>query len=260
MVPTERLTAELRELGLARGSTVMVHTSLRSLGWVVGGAQAVFDALRGAVGPEGTLVMPTQSWQLCDPAVLREAPASWWPTIRETLPLYDPAVTPSQSMGAVAELFRTTPGAIRSAHPHRSITAAGPRARRITARHPLASPAGEDSPLGVLVDLDAQILLLGVSAAKATILHLAEHRATYPGKRTVPNGVAMLVGGRRRWVAFEELAVQDHDFVDVVDGFAQETGLVRSGAAGDATALLMPARELVEYATDWFTAHRKPGV
>ncbi|MGY5764796.1 aminoglycoside N(3)-acetyltransferase [Brachybacterium sp. DNPG3] len=255
-VTRERLTADLHALGLRPGAAAMVHTSLSSLGWVVGGAQTVLDALRDAVGPEGTLVMPAQSWQLCDPAVLQDAPESWWPMIRESLPLYDPATTPSQAMGAVAELFRTLPGTLRSGHPHRSITAAGPHAQRITARHPLDSPAGEDSPLGALVALDAQVLLLGVTAAKATVLHLAEHRASYPGKRGLANGVAMLVDGRREWVGFEELDVDDSDFVAVADAFAAETGLVSTGSVGDAAAQLLPARELVDFAAGWFSANR----
>lgn len=255
-VTRSQLVADLRALGLPAGATAMVHTSLRSLGWVIGGPQTVLEALREAVGPEGTLVMPTQSWQLCDPAMLEEAPAEWWPTIRENLPLYDPAVTPSQTMGAVAELFRTTPDARRSPHPHRSITAAGPNAERITASHPLDSPSGEQSPLGTLVELDSWILLLGVTAAKVTALHLAEHRATYPGKQNKPNGVAMIVDGLRQWVTWEELDVHDHDFVAVTDAFAANTGLVRTNQVGDATAHLIPMRPLVEYAADWFTAHR----
>lgn len=255
-VTRPQLVANLRDLGLPTGSTVMVHTSLRSLGWVIGGAQTVLEALREAAGPEGTIVMPTQSWQLCDPALLKEAPSQWWATIRENLPLYEAATTPSQTMGAVAELFRTTPGALRSPHPHRSITAAGPHAARITTRHPLESPSGELSPLGALVNLDAWILLLGVTAAKITALHLAEHRATYPGKRTIPNGVAMIVDGRRQWVTWEELDVHDEDFVEVTDAFAADTGLVRTHQVGDATAHLIPMRPLVEYATDWFTSHR----
>ena len=255
-VTTDQLVADLCALGVQAGMTLMVHTSLRSLGWVVGGPQAVLEALRDAVGPDGTLVMPTQSWQLCDPAFLKEAPAEWWPTIRDHLPLYNQATTPSQTMGAVAELFRTTPGALRSPHPHRSITAVGPRAARITARHRFDSPAGEESPLGALVDLDASVLLLGVTAAKTTILHLAEHRAAYPGKQTVPNGAAMLVDGRRTWVTWDELDVHDHDFEDVAEAFATDTGLVRTGRVGDARAQLLPARPLVEYAADWFSNHR----
>lgn len=255
-ITADRLVADLTDLGVPVGGTVMVHTSLRSLGWVVGGAQTVLAALRDTVGPDGTLVMPTQSWQLCDPAFLRETPPSWWPTIRDHLPLYDPATTPSQTMGVVAELFRTTPGAIRSPHPHRSVTAAGPLATRIAQRHPLHSPAGEDSPLGALVELDAAVLLLGATAAKATVLHLAEHRATYPGKRYVSNGVAMLVDGHREWISWQELDVHDHDFADVTEAFAADTGLVRTHRVGASPAQLLPVRPLVEYATGWFTTHR----
>lgn len=252
-----RLAADLRGLGVPDGGTVMVHTSLRSLGWVVGGAQTVLAALRDAVGPEGTLVMPTQSWQLCDPAFLQEAPSAWWPTIRAHLPLYDPALTPSQTMGIVAELFRTTPGAIRSPHPHRSVTAVGPQAERVAARHRLDAPTGEESPLRALVDLDASVLLLGVTGAKITALHLAEHRADFPGKRTVANGVAAVVDGRREWLSWQELDVHDEDFEEVADAFVAETGLARAGLVGAAPAQLLPARPLVDFATEWFTSHRQ---
>ncbi len=256
-ITKERLVADLRGLGLDGGATVLVHTSLRSLGWVIGGAQTVLEALRDAVGPEGTIVMPSQSWQLCDPAFLREAPEEWWPTIRENLPFYDPAISPSQTMGIVAELFRTTPGACRSPHPHRSVSAVGPNAARITATHPCDAPVGEESPLAVLAELDAQVLLLGVSAGKMTALHLAEYRASYPSKRTVRNGVAQLVDGKREWVAWDELDVHDEDFVEVVDAFAGDTDLVRRGVVANATAQLIPVRPLVDYATDWFSENRQ---
>jgi hypothetical protein len=82
------------------------------MGSVIDGAQSVVQALLGAVGPTGTLVGPAPSWQLCDPAYLADpaVPEEAWPLIRDTLPVFDPAVTPSQTMGAVAELLRTYPG------------------------------------------------------------------------------------------------------------------------------------------------------
>ena len=59
-ITKEHLVADLRALGLDDGATVMVHTSLRSLGWVIGGAQTVLEALREAVGEACTIVMPSQ--------------------------------------------------------------------------------------------------------------------------------------------------------------------------------------------------------
>lgn len=250
------LAADLTRLGLDSGSIVMVHTSLTSLGWVIGGEQAVLDALRDAVGGDGTIVMPTQSWHLCDPAFLADQPPQWWPTIRDNLPVYDPAITPTRTMGAVAELFRTIPGTLRSPHPHRSIAANGPAAATITAVHDLDSPAGERSPLKALYDLDATVLLLGTTPAKMTILHLAEHRATWPSRHLVRNGTARIIDGIRTWTSWDELWLEDDDFTAAVDAFTADGGHTRTGTVGHAHARLLPARALVDFAADWFSSHR----
>ena len=116
------LVTHLAACGLREGQTVLVHTRLSALGWVVGGAQAVIQALLQVLGPTGTLMMPSQTWKNLDPSggVHRHVPEAWWPTIRAHWPGYDPATTPSIGMGVVAELFRTWPGAQRSHHPVRS--------------------------------------------------------------------------------------------------------------------------------------------
>lgn len=251
-----QLATDLTSLGVTPGMTIMVHTSLKSLGWVIGGEQAVLEALRDAVGPAGTLVMPAQSWQLCDPAFLRQEPQEWWPLIREHLPVYDSAVTPTRTMGAVAELFRTIPGTRRSAHPHRSIAANGPHADAITAVHDLDCPAGERSPLRALYDLDGSVLLLGASPATTTVLHLAEHRADWPSKHLVANGAAVVENGVRTWETWQELWPEDEDFVDVVEAFAAATGRHAVGNVGEAPSRLLPVRPLVDYAAGWFSTHR----
>ena len=253
------LVTDLHGIGVEHGDVVMAHTSMRAIGWVIGGEQAVIDALLQSVGLSGTLVMPTQSWQLCDPAFLGEdhVPESWWPVIREQLPAYHPARTPTRTMGAVAELFRTYPGTARSAHPHRSISANGPHTAAITARHDLDSPAGERSPLPQLYDLNARVLLLGVGPRKMTALHLAEYRATYPGKRAVPNGGPVLIDGGRVWEIWEELDVHDHDFASVTEDFAHHhPELVNAGTIGAAPSVLLSMTALIDHAAAWFSANR----
>ena len=118
-VTRSSLASDLRALGLVEGATVIVHTSMARLGPVIGGAQAVIVALLDTLGERGTLVMPAHSGQLSDPAHWRAPPApeAWWDTIRQEMPAYDPALTPTRNMGAVAESFRTYPGVRRSAHP-----------------------------------------------------------------------------------------------------------------------------------------------
>lgn len=259
-VPVTRvsLVRDLRRLGVPPGVTLLVHSSLSALGWVVGGEQTVLLALRDVIGARGTLVMPTQSWQLCDPAYLNDPaiPRTWWQRIRRSLPAYDPQSTPTRTMGAVAELFRTQPRALRSGHPHRSFAAAGPRAGEIVAHHVLESPVGEQSPLRALYDLDTMVLMLGVGHDKMTALHLAEHRCEYPGKHHVRNGAPITVDGRRQWREWEELWVADDDFDAVAVAFAASTGLQRSGPVGEAQAHLVPMRALVDFAAKWFPEHR----
>lgn len=259
-VTVEKLVRDLDDLGVTRGSVVLAHISLSRLGRVVGGEQAVIQALLGMVGPSGTVVMPAQSWQLCDPEYLNDpdVPSEIWPLIRDHLPAYDPAVTPTRTMGAVAELFRTIPGAVRSAHPHRSFAALGPHAAEIVAVHDLDSPNGERSPLKAMYDLDARTLLLGVGHAKSTILHLAEHRSGTLTE-TVRNGAPLVVDGRRTWVEYDETVVQDDDFDDVGADFARDTGLQRAGRVGNATGRLVPQRPFVDFASRWFAEHRAVG-
>jgi aminoglycoside 3-N-acetyltransferase len=258
LVTHDTLSRDLAALGVAPGMVVLAHVSLSSLGCVVGGEQTVVAALRSALGDSGTLVMPSQSWQLCDPAYLADpaVPKEWWPAIRDNLPVYDAATTPTRTMGVVAEYFRGLPDTRRSGHPHRSFAAAGANAARITARHDLASPVGDGSPLRAMYELGGHALLLGVGHDKSTTLHLAEDRSSYPSKQRVRNGAPLMVEGVRRWVEFEELRVLDHDFEAVAAAFAADTGHLRGGKVGRADACLVPQRPLVDYAARWFRQHR----
>jgi aminoglycoside 3-N-acetyltransferase len=146
----------LREL-LTPGSLVVVHSSFKSI--AEGSPQDLITALRDALGPDGTLVMPSMS--------------------DDDDHVFDPASTPYRAMGVVADSFWRLPGVLRSDNPS-SFAAVGPLAAAITAPHPLAPPHGIDSPVGRVAALGGQVLLLGVDHSANTTVHLAESLARVP--------------------------------------------------------------------------------
>ena len=111
VVIKEDIVKELKQIGLKRGDAVMVHTSLKSMGYICGGAQTVIEALLEVVGEDGTIMMPTQSWRNLDPeeGVHWEADKNDWQLIRDNWPAYDKNITPTNTMGAVAAMFRQWP-------------------------------------------------------------------------------------------------------------------------------------------------------
>lgn len=264
VVPTEQTTphtagslaSQLRALGLSAGDVVMLHSSMRSLGYVVGGPQAVVQALLDVLGHDGTLVVPTHTTDNTDPAGWRNPPVpeAWWPTIRAGTPGYDPARTPSHWMGVLAELVRTWPGALRSGHPQVSCAALGRYAAEIIDSHPLEEPHGDRSPLGAIHRLHGKVLLLGVGHRSNTSLHLAETRLEAPPRATAHASV-LRPDGSSDWVSWEEVIADEDDFEKLGAAF-DETGAVTIGPVGEATARLMSQRALVDFGTEWMTRYR----
>ncbi|MGE0625915.1 MAG: aminoglycoside N(3)-acetyltransferase [Pseudomonadales bacterium] len=252
------LARDLRALGVQSGMLLNVHSALSRLGWVVGGVQTVVQALIDVLGETGTLMMPSHSAQLSDPANWRHPPApeQWWDTIRAEMPAYDPARTPTRLMGAIPEAFRCWPGVMRSGHPQTSHAALGPLAAGIVAEHPLDCLFGDASPIGKLYALDGHVLLLGVGHGNNTALHLAEDRASFPSKTRHTEGAPLVIDGERRWQNFRPLKVSSDDFPALGEAFAA-TGRERRGRIGAAEAILMRARDVVDFARPWFEANRR---
>jgi aminoglycoside 3-N-acetyltransferase len=217
-----RVIDELRALGVREGGVLLVHTSFCAVRPVEGGPLGLIAALRGALGPEGTLVMPAMT---------------------DGQTVFDPASTPTVDMGVTAELFWRQPGVLRSTHPGASFAAQGPHAARICEPQPLAPPHGPDSPVGRVHELAGQVLLLGVDHSESTTLHLAEAIAGVP--YSVSHPCVVVIDGAARTIPIAET---DHccERFRLANAWLRARGVQREGKVGGADARLCDARDLVD--------------
>jgi aminoglycoside 3-N-acetyltransferase len=219
------VAAQLRALGVEENGVLLVHTSYRATRPVEGGPPGLIGALRNALGPDGTLVMPSWSGDDSEP--------------------FDPGATPaSPDLGVVADTFWRMPGVLRSNHTH-AFAAIGPRAARITSDSLPLPPHIPESPVGRVHELDGQILLLGVGQDANTTLHLAELIAGVPYR--LPAYCTVLENGRRRRIDYGE---NDHccERFALADDWLRARGLQSEGRAGHAHARLARARDIVSVA------------
>ena len=231
----------------------MVHSSLSSIGWVLGGASTVVRVLLDILGEKGTLVMPSSTPNCSDPASWKnpKLPEAWFEEVREHLPVFDRQTTPT-SRGAISETFRTWPGTLRSNHPLESVCARGVLASEITREHPLAFSQGRDGPYGKLYEWDSRVLLLGVGFNRCTALHFAE--SLVEKHRIKKERFPTLDNGRRVWVEVSNVGDDNDTHFPIIGRQFVSAGRARQGSIGQAQSTLFPMRDLVDYAVGYFEA------
>ena len=231
----------------------MVHSSLSSIGWVLGGPSTVVRVLLDVLGEKGTLVMPCATPQCSDPARWTDPqlPEAWLEEAREHLPVFDRQTTPT-SRGAIPEAFRTWSGILRSDHPLESVCARGPSASEVTRAHPLVFSQGREGPYGKLYELESHVLLLGVGFNRCAALHFAESLVE---KRRVKNErFPILDHGRRVWVEPPDVADDNDTHFPIIGRKYVSAGRARQESIGEAQSTLFPMRDLVDFAVAYFEA------
>lgn len=259
-ITRKRLVEDLRNAGVNPGDTLIAHTSMRTIGWIVGGAVTVIEALMEAVSDQGTLVMPTQSTDNGEPSRWRHPPVpeAWWQVIRDETPPYNPETTPTRKMGTVVETFRKYPNVHRSGHPNASFGAWGRKAEYVVESHPVDDVFGDRSPLGKLYELNAKILLVGIGLEANTSLHLAEFKANLPDMPKESKGAAVLENGKRVWKTWETLEYNDEDFHKIAADYEKEAGLTPV-FIGQAESHIFSMKSLIDFGMEWLRKNRNYG-
>lgn len=225
-VPIQDAARQLRELGVAPGGVLVVHTSFSRVRPIENGPNGLIEALRLALGPDGTLVMPSFTDDDDNP--------------------FDPARTPCHGVGIVADTFWRLPAVLRSDSPH-AFAASGPKAHLITAAHPVEAPQCADSPIGRVHDMDGQVLLLGVAHDANTTIHLAESLAGVRYRRKKHATVNR--AGHPVRVDYDEI---DHCCArfNLMESWLEAAGRQRHGKVAHAPARLIWSRHVVEAALE----------
>lgn len=224
------------------GRPLCVHSSLRSFGWVEGGAQAVIDAL---LAEDCTVLVPTFTYDYFVTPLPHQRPArnGWDYAHPSTAPrgvgrLYT-ADTPEierDEMGAIPAAVVTMPERVRGYHPLCSFAAIGPLATDLVAGQ---APLNVYAPLVALASHDGAVVLMGVRMEQMTLLHLAEQEAG----RTL----------FRRWTNGLDRQPMEVETGGCAKGFPKLepvlSPLTRRAVVGASPWLVLPAQETLDVAT-----------
>jgi len=241
LIGRERIVHDLRtSMGLAAGDIVEVHSSLRSIGFVNGGAETVITSLADAVDApsSGTLAMP------CFASPRKEVDLRTQPTI----------------IGAIPERFRRWPLAVRSFHPTHSTVALGRLAEWATGGHPSASALGVDSPFHRLANEGSKVLMIGCSFTSCSLVHVAETLAALPFLDIPYPGYEISIetthiDGKK--MKFDPVEIPgDSSGFGQVEALLEERGELVRGEIGNAPSLLADGRAILDAAL--FLLHRNP--
>ncbi len=221
------LQEQLEQLGIDGTGTLLVHSSMRSIGQVEGGADTVLDALSTYM-KEGLLVLPAHTWSY----------------INADNPRFYVEESPV-CVGILPELFRARPGVVRSWHPTHSVAALGKDAAAFTdSDHLFDTPCARGSSWGKLLDRQATIMLVGVDLKRNTFIHGVEEWVDIPGRMTdthemlytvVADGTEIPVPSRRHC----GLSWSEHFWK--VDEVLVSKGAMHVGRFGDAVVRVCDA-------------------
>lgn len=164
MVNKEILYRQLKNFSIAQGKPVIVHTSLKAVGEIDGGAQALLSVLKDffAFG-DGLLCVPVHTWKT----------------------LVMDLRTNESCIGVFPSVAVADPDAKRSLHPTHSMVVFGKNAEDFIKNEAFVdSPVSPAACYGNIYKMGGFVLLIGVDQRKNTFLHCVEEMLNVPGRLT----------------------------------------------------------------------------
>lgn len=229
------LKEQLAAMGLNGDETILIHSSMKAVGQVDGGADTVLDAWSEFFA-DGLLLLPTHTWK----------------TVNAANPVYNPESTPS-CVGLLTNMFMKRDGVVRSLHPTHSMAGLGRNAAEYLAGEEYCNtPCTPGGCYDRLKDCGGKILLVGVGHERNTYIHSVEEVLNVPNRLSdkpmklqivMPDGESRTVYVRKHYNASQPHISED--FVKLNQAFL-DCGAARQVKFGDADCLLCDARRIFE--------------
>lgn len=250
------LITDLKALGLKPKDGIILHVSLSSIGWIIGGERTLIEAIQTVITPNGTIVMPSQSGNVSDPAEWENppVPSAWVEKIRANMPPYHPDLTPTYAIGRVAEYFRSLKSVKRSAHYKNAFAAWGHGVEPLLDPHAPGHAFDEESPLQRMLDRAFKVCLIGTSYDSVTALHYAESQSYI--KRSIKDLYYMHTDEQTEIRYVYEFDYVTDEFAAIGQAFEQSFR-PQKGLIGQANAKLIRLTDLVPFAIAYLSEKTK---
>lgn len=183
MIKKQELIEQLKNMGIKEGDTLLVHSSMKAIGDVDGGADTVLDALIEVVcgtvekSSDENVEKSDNGSNDVNNAGMLVLPTHTWASMTDEHSVFDPEKEPA-CVGILPNLFMKREGVVRSLHPTHSLAAYSldeKKAGKFAAgEERFDTPCNRQGCYGKLYDLDAKILLLGVGLNRNTYMHGVE--------------------------------------------------------------------------------------
>jgi len=234
------LTEDFKNLGIKRDDNVLIHSSMKSIGEVEGGADMVLDVFIEYLADKGNIALPSHTWA----------------AINDEHNIFDPEKEPV-CVGILPELFRKRKGVLRSLHPTHSISIIGKdKEYFVKDEHLIDTPCGRKGCWGKLLDMDFKIMFLGCGTKCNTFIHGVEEWNNVPNRLTkyyqklkivMPDGTIF----DRDMIRHDDGGTRGvSENYDKIQPYMEERRLALKGKFGNADCVVEKARDIYDVTSE----------